>query len=72
MKKKNDKYSDPYKLSPIPPHLTPEEREEWIRELEQEEEEVERRKKQGLYKQRPKKKSAGWSACQAWEIERWL
>jgi len=35
--------------SPIPPHLTPEERKEWEKELEWQKQEVERRKKEGFY-----------------------
>ena len=37
-------------ISPIPPHLTPEEREVWIKELEWQEQEVDRRKREGFYK----------------------
>jgi len=37
-------------ISPIPPHLTPEEREVWKKELEWERKEVARRKKEGFYK----------------------
>ena len=36
-------------VSPIPPHLTPEEREVWEKELEWERQEHERRKKEGYY-----------------------
>ena len=36
--------------SPIPPHLTPEERAEWEKELEWENQELERRKKEGFWK----------------------
>ena len=36
-------------ISPIPPHLTPEEREIWEKELEWERKEHERRKKEGFY-----------------------
>ena len=36
-------------VSPIPPHLTPEEREVWEKELQWERQEHERRKKQGFY-----------------------
>ena len=37
-------------ISPIPPHSTPEERQEWEKELEWEKQERERRKKEGLYR----------------------
>ena len=36
-------------ISPIPPHLTPEEREMWEREMRWEQQEYERRKKEGFY-----------------------
>ncbi len=36
--------------SPIPPHLTPEERKLWEKELEWEKQELERRKKEGFWK----------------------
>ncbi len=36
--------------SPIPKHLTPEERERWEKELEWERQEVERRKQEGFWK----------------------
>ncbi len=36
-------------ISPIPKHLTPEEREQWEKELEWERQEHERRKKEGYY-----------------------
>tara|TARA_B100000959_G_C14977713_1_gene622221 strand:+ start:1034 stop:1231 length:198 start_codon:yes stop_codon:yes gene_type:complete len=48
--------------SPIPPHLTPEEREEWEEEYEWELQERERRKKEGL--ERSKKKRRGWKLIQ--------
>ncbi len=35
--------------SPIPPHLSPEEREEWEEELSWQREEIKRRKKEGFY-----------------------
>jgi len=47
--KNNDKERDPYKPSPIPKHLTPEERAIWEQDQEWQEKEVERRKKSGLY-----------------------
>lgn len=37
-------------ISPIPPHLTPEERKIWEKELEWERKQIKRRKKEGLYK----------------------
>jgi hypothetical protein len=60
MKKKKKKKSprakaskesnDPDKFkSPIPPHLTPEEREAWEKDFEWEKKERQRRKKEGLY-----------------------
>jgi hypothetical protein len=55
---KNDKSDNTYK-SPIPPHLTPEEREVWEEELRWQEEEVKRRRKEGWYGS-PKKKTLGW------------
>jgi len=57
--KKNDKPHNSHK-SPIPPHLTPEEREVWEEELRWQEEEIERRRKKGMYDQQPRKKSIGW------------
>ena len=36
-------------ISPIPPHLTPEERAEWEKELEWEQKEYQRRKRLGFY-----------------------
>ena len=36
-------------ISPIPPHITPEEKERWEKELEWERQEYERRKAQGFY-----------------------
>ena len=50
--------------SPIPPHLTPEERETWEEEQELELQERERRKKQGFYDEKPKKKRIGWRSIQ--------
>jgi hypothetical protein len=42
--------NDPDKFkSPIPPHLTPEEREVWEKDFEWEKEERQRRKREGLY-----------------------
>jgi len=35
--------------SPIPPHLTPEEKEKWTKEMEWEKQELERRRKEGRY-----------------------
>jgi len=37
-------------ISPVPPHLTPEEREEWKKELEWQQQEIARRKEEGFYK----------------------
>ena len=37
-------------ISPIPPHLTPEERQVWEKEIQWEEQERERRKNEGFYK----------------------
>jgi hypothetical protein len=54
MKKRNvkilteDKFFDQFR-SPIPPHLTPEERERWEKEVEWERQEYERRKLEGYY-----------------------
>lgn len=54
MKKRNvkilteDKFFNQF-TSPIPPHLTPEERERWEKELEWERQEHERRKAEGYY-----------------------
>ena len=59
--KKNDKFHNPNK-SPIPPHLTPEEREVWEEELNWQKEEIERRRKMGMYDQQPRKKRTGWRA----------
>lgn len=56
--KKDDKPSFPY-TSPIPPHLTPEEREQWEKDQEWQEKEVERRKKSGLYDPRKPKRKRG-------------
>jgi hypothetical protein len=57
--KSNDKPDNPYQSS-IPPHLTPEEREVWEEELRWQEEEIERRKKAGMYNNKPRKKTIGW------------
>ena len=59
--KKDDKCNNPYK-SPIPPHLTPEEREIWEKEYEWERQEHERRKKEGRYDNPPRKKTKGWKS----------
>ena len=61
MKKNNDKLHNPYK-SPIPPHLTPEEREVWEEEFRWQEEEIERRRKKGMNDQKPRKKTKGWES----------
>ena len=44
-----DSFYDQF-ISPIPKHLTPEERERWEKELEWERQEVERRKQEGFWK----------------------
>ena len=59
--KNNDKPSNPHK-SPIPPHLTPEERELWEEDLRWQEEEIKRRRKKGMYNPQPRKKKAGWKS----------
>ena len=48
MKKKEENPFNNFK-SPMPPHLTPEERAVWDREMEWQEQEIKRRKKEGLY-----------------------
>ena len=53
--KGNDEFTKNFK-SPIPPHLSPEEREEWEEEFRRDREELEKRKKKGLYKQQPRKR----------------
>jgi len=48
----NEHYSREFQkqfISPIPPHLTPEEEAEWKAELEWEKQEYERRKAEGYY-----------------------
>ena len=48
--KANNKSDDSDKrFSPIPRHLSPEEREKWEKELDWERKELERRKREGLY-----------------------
>tara|TARA_Y100000310_G_scaffold191166_1_gene191172 strand:- start:133 stop:309 length:177 start_codon:yes stop_codon:yes gene_type:complete len=42
-------YSQNQFISPIPPHLTPEEQAEWEKEIKWEKQEHERRKRQGYY-----------------------
>jgi hypothetical protein len=61
MKKEN--YFNKLK-SPIPQHLTPEERERWEEEHEWELQERARRRKEGFYDQKPKKKNIGWKLIQ--------
>ena len=51
-------------MSPIPKHLTPEEREEWEKELEWGRQERKRREKEGFYGEKPKKKVIGWKTIQ--------
>ena len=50
--------------SPIPKHLTPEERERWEEDYEWELKERARRKKEGRYDEAPKKKTIGWKLIQ--------
>ena len=50
--------------SPIPPHLTDEEKETWEEEYERELKDRERRRKEGFYDETPKKKSIGWKSIQ--------
>ena len=42
-------YGENY-ISPIPPHLTPVQREVWVKELKWQKDEVDRRKREGFYK----------------------
>ena len=49
MKKRRIKFFDRLRSS-IPPHLTPEERAEWEKQLEWEKQELARRKKEGFWK----------------------
>tara|TARA_Y100000310_G_scaffold265728_1_gene276929 strand:+ start:3343 stop:3558 length:216 start_codon:yes stop_codon:yes gene_type:complete len=60
---KEENFYDKFK-TPIPPHLTPEERERWEEEYEWELQEKARREKEGLYDERPKKKRIGWKFIQ--------
>ena len=46
--KKEENYFNKFKRS-IPPHLSPEEQEEWVKEEEWSQREHERRKKEGFY-----------------------
>ena len=50
--------------SPIPKHLTPEEREEWEKNYKWEQEELARRVKEGFYDEKPRKKKIGWKLIQ--------
>jgi hypothetical protein len=59
-----NKFTDENWQSPIPKHLTPEERKEWEENLEWERQELERRKKEGFYDEKPKKKVIGWKLIQ--------
>ena len=54
-----DKDKNPYKerYSPIPKHLSPEERERWEKDLEWEEQERKRREKEGMYPDNGNKRS---------------
>jgi hypothetical protein len=58
-----ENFFDKFK-TPIPPHLTPEEREKWEEDYEWEQQERERRKKEGFYDEKPRKKSKGWKLIQ--------
>ena len=51
--------------SPIPKHLTPEERKAWEEEQEWREQEVKRLRKQGFYDEKPKKKRIGWKTIRS-------
>ena len=57
------------RLSPIPPHLTPEEREEWEKDQAWQEQEVERRKKQGLYDPQKYKRKRGRPSSKKYEMK---
>ena len=46
--KKEENYFNKFKSS-MPPHLSPEEQEEWLKEEEWDRQELERMKKEGLY-----------------------
>lgn len=50
--------------SPMPKHLTPEERERWEEDYAWELQERERRRKEGYYDEKPKKKKSGWKLIQ--------
>jgi hypothetical protein len=58
MNKKKINYFN--RFSPIPKHLTPEEREIWEEEYERELQDRARRRKAGFYDENPKKKRIGW------------
>ena len=45
---KKENFYNKFKSS-MPPHLTPEEQEEWLEETTRQEREIDRRKKEGLY-----------------------
>ena len=54
--KKDDNFYNKFK-SPIPPHLTPEEREEWEKDMEWQKKQEERIRKSGGYDQvKPRKR----------------
>ena len=55
--KNKEKHSYNHFTSPMPPHLTPEERAEWEKEMKWQEQEVERRKKEGMYPNDKKSKA---------------
>jgi hypothetical protein len=56
---KNDDKTYRAHQSPIPPHLTTGERDQWEKELEWQEKEYERRKKEGLYDPQKYKRKRG-------------
>jgi len=68
MMKNDDKTYLPHQ-SPIPPHLTPEEREEWEKDLEWQKKEVERRKKDGLYDTRKYRRKKSRSSSKKYEMK---
>ena len=63
MNKKEEEFYNRFR-SPIPKHLTPEERKVWEEEREWELQERARRKKEGFYDETPKKKTIGWKSIQ--------
>jgi hypothetical protein len=63
MKNKKESFFNQLR-SPIPRHLSPEEQILWEEEYEWELQERERRRKQGFYDEKPKKKRVGWKTIQ--------